>query len=59
MIKPYNKPALPKDELRLLQHGDLLRLEHLVTKRNLHSHSEPAPMTKKHLQVTGYGEVSN
>ncbi|XP_002054958.3 protein O-mannosyl-transferase 2 [Drosophila virilis] len=57
LIKPYNKPALPKDELRLLQHGDLLRLEHLVTKRNLHSHSEPAPMTKKHLQVTGYGEL--
>ncbi|XP_023159697.2 protein O-mannosyl-transferase 2 [Drosophila hydei] len=57
LIKPYNKPELPKDELRLLRHGDLLRLEHLVTKRNLHSHSEPAPMTKKHLQVTGYGEL--
>ncbi|EDV95275.1 protein O-mannosyl-transferase 2 [Drosophila grimshawi] len=56
-IKPYNKQQLAKDELRLLRHGDLLRLEHLVTKRNLHSHSEPAPMTKKHLQVTGYGEL--
>ncbi|XP_017871438.1 PREDICTED: protein O-mannosyl-transferase 2 [Drosophila arizonae] len=57
LIKPYDQPAVPKGELRLLRHGDLLRLEHLVTKRNLHSHSEPAPMTKKHLQVTGYGEL--
>lgn len=59
LIKPYNQQTVPKGELRLLRHGDLLRLEHLVTKRNLHSHSEPAPMTKKHLQVTGYGEVSS
>ncbi|KAL7744081.1 hypothetical protein ACLKA6_009069 [Drosophila palustris] len=57
IIKPYNKQQLPEGELQLLRHGDLLRLEHLVTKRNLHSHSEPAPMTKKHLQVTGYGEL--
>ncbi|EDW30603.1 GL26758 [Drosophila persimilis] len=56
VIKPHNKQRLPKDKLQLLRHGDLVRLEHLVTKRNLHSHSEPAPMTKKHLQVTGYGE---
>ncbi|ALC48451.1 tw [Drosophila busckii] len=57
LIKPYNKQALPDKKLQLLRHGDLLRLEHLVTKRNLHSHSEAAPMTKKHLQVTGYGEL--
>lgn len=35
----------------------MIRLEHLPTKRNLHSHREPAPITKKHYQVTGYGEV--
>ncbi|XP_034489564.1 protein O-mannosyl-transferase 2 [Drosophila innubila] len=57
VIKPYNKQQLPEGQLQLLRHGDLMRLEHLVTKRNLHSHSEPAPMTKKHLQVTGYGEL--
>lgn len=28
------------------------------TTRNLHSHLHEAPMTKKHLQVTGYGLVS-
>lgn len=58
LIKPFNKPHSDKAPLQLLRHGDLCRLEHLATKRNLHSHSEPAPMTKKHLQVTGYGEVS-
>ncbi|KAJ8941353.1 hypothetical protein NQ314_010416 [Rhamnusium bicolor] len=36
--------------------GDLIRLEHIATKRNLHSHKEQAPITKKHYQVTGYGE---
>ena len=28
------------------------------THRNLHSHTEKAPMTKSHYQVTGYGQVS-
>ncbi|KAH8315052.1 hypothetical protein KR059_003423 [Drosophila kikkawai] len=58
LIKPHNKQRVAKDKLQLLRHGDLVRLEHVATKRNLHSHGEPAPMTKKHLQVTGYGEVS-
>lgn len=31
-------------------------MEHLATRRNLHSHKEQAPITKKHYQVTGYGE---
>ncbi|XP_016982471.1 protein O-mannosyl-transferase 2 [Drosophila rhopaloa] len=57
LIKPHNKQRLPKDKLQILRHGDIVRLEHVATRRNLHSHSEPAPMTKKHLQVTGYGEL--
>ncbi|KAH8281231.1 hypothetical protein KR018_000149 [Drosophila ironensis] len=56
VLKPHNKQRVPKDKIQLLRHGDLVRLEHLMTKRNLHSHTEQAPMTKKHLQVTGYGE---
>ncbi|CAA9999698.1 unnamed protein product [Nesidiocoris tenuis] len=44
----------PIDEIRFLKNGDLIRLEHVPTRRNLHSHREPAPITKKHLQVTGY-----
>ncbi|BES91409.1 dolichyl-phosphate-mannose-protein mannosyltransferase activity [Nesidiocoris tenuis] len=55
LIKPYNSDP-PIDEIRFLKNGDLIRLEHVPTRRNLHSHREPAPITKKHLQVTGYGE---
>ncbi|MFT7819267.1 protein O-mannosyl-transferase 2 isoform X1, partial [Arapaima gigas] len=38
-----------------VRHGDIIRLEHRETTRNLHSHLHEAPLTKKHLQVTGYG----
>ncbi|XP_018601636.1 protein O-mannosyl-transferase 2 isoform X1 [Scleropages formosus] len=39
----------------LVRHGDVVRLKHKETTRNLHSHLQEAPLTKKHLQVTGYG----
>ncbi|XP_043658177.1 protein O-mannosyl-transferase 2 [Drosophila teissieri] len=55
-IRPHNKHNPPKGKPQILRHGDIVRLTHVATKRNLHSHNEPAPMTKKHLQVTGYGE---
>ncbi|XP_065564081.1 protein O-mannosyl-transferase 2-like isoform X2 [Artemia franciscana] len=58
-IKRFNQPA-PEwnstDPIELVRNGDLVRLEHKPTRRNLHSHKMPAPMSKKHLQVTGYGE---
>ncbi|XP_053969988.1 protein O-mannosyl-transferase 2 [Anastrepha ludens] len=54
IIKPYNKKAFV--DIKYVQHGDLIRLEHVASKRNLHSHDEQAPVTKRHLQVTGYGE---
>lgn len=58
LVKKYNKDLVNDDgEVELVRHGDLIRLEHVVTHRNLHSHREPAPISKKHLQVTGYGEV--
>lgn len=54
LIKKYN--AEPDDDVQIVQNGDLVRLEHVPTRRNLHSHKEQAPVTKKHFQVTGYGE---
>nr|XP_036214847.1 protein O-mannosyl-transferase 2 isoform X2 [Bactrocera oleae] len=54
LIKPYNKDSLIN--IKYVSHGDLIRLEHVATRRNLHSHGEPAPVTKRHLQITGYGE---
>lgn len=56
MVKPYNKEP-DSDTVQIVKHGDLIRLEHTQTRRNLHSHRELAPLTKKHFQVTGYGEV--
>ena len=40
----------------LVRHGDLVTLQHLVTGRNLHSHSHPAIANKNFYQVTGYGD---
>lgn len=45
----------PSGTPALVRHGDVIRLEHKETTRNLHSHLHEAPLTKKHLQVTGYG----
>ncbi|RWS06523.1 Protein O-mannosyl-transferase 2-like protein, partial [Dinothrombium tinctorium] len=57
MIKKYDREPNPaKDQVEIVKNGDLVRLEHLVTTRNLHSHKELAPLTKKHFQVTCYGE---
>ncbi|XP_050293965.1 protein O-mannosyl-transferase 2 [Anthonomus grandis grandis] len=54
LIKKYNTEKV--DGVEIVKSGDLVRLEHITTRRNLHSHSEQAPITKKHYQVTGYGE---
>ncbi|XP_023311585.1 protein O-mannosyl-transferase 2 [Anoplophora glabripennis] len=54
VIKKYNSE--PNSDVEIVRSGDLVRLEHIATRRNLHSHKEQAPITKKHYQVTGYGE---
>ena len=60
IIKKFNEtaPALDNSSIpiELVRSGDMVRLEHLVTRRNLHTHRQPAPVTKKQFQVTGYGE---
>ncbi|CAM4577436.1 unnamed protein product [Lepidochelys olivacea] len=45
----------PSHSVEFVRHGDVIRLEHKETSRNLHSHQHEAPMTRKHFQVTGYG----
>ena len=61
LIKKWNEEPVDKDTdkelpIELVRHGDLIRLEHVITGRNIHSHFEPAPVSKKMYQVTGYGE---
>ncbi|KAH9628283.1 hypothetical protein HF086_017358 [Spodoptera exigua] len=54
VIKPYDKEQV--EGVVLVRSGDLVRLTHAQTGRNLHSHRERAPLTTKYMQVTGYGE---
>uniref|UniRef100_A0A0P4XP58 Protein O-mannosyl-transferase 2 n=1 Tax=Daphnia magna TaxID=35525 RepID=A0A0P4XP58_9CRUS len=43
------------DPIDLVRNGDLIRIEHRTTGRNLHVHRGPAPISNKMYQVTGYG----
>ncbi|XP_055989391.1 protein O-mannosyl-transferase 2 isoform X1 [Sorex fumeus] len=58
IIKKHNTNSDPLDPsfpVEFVRHGDIIRLEHKETSRNLHSHRHEAPLTRKHYQVTGYG----
>ena len=64
LVKKWNEePPLPYSpewmamDTEYVRHGDLVRLEHIISRRNIHTHQEPAPVSKKQYQVTGYGEV--
>ena len=35
----------------LIKNGDLVRLEQVTSRRNIHSHRESAPVSKRHFQV--------
>ncbi|CAK5268733.1 unnamed protein product [Mycena citricolor] len=41
--------------IRFVKHGDVIRLQHAETTRNLHSHPIPAPITKLNHEVSCYG----
>jgi len=58
-VKPFDSDPLDWHESNdavLVKHGDQIRLEHVNTGRNLHSHMEKAPITMNHMQVSAYGE---
>ncbi|KAM9707683.1 protein O-mannosyl-transferase 2 [Menidia menidia] len=55
LVHPQDENNPQSETPDLVRHGDIIRLEHKETTRNLHSHLHEAPLTKKHLQVTGYG----
>ncbi|KAG6847367.1 hypothetical protein H0H93_008596, partial [Arthromyces matolae] len=48
----------PNNELRYLKHGDVIRLQHPPTSRNLHSHTVLAPVSKLNYEVSCYGNSS-
>ncbi|KPJ10066.1 Protein O-mannosyl-transferase 2 [Papilio machaon] len=55
VVKTYDRESVSGGAV-VVRSGDLVRLTHAATGRNLHSHRERAPLSHKYLQVTGYGE---
>ncbi|TFK36464.1 glycosyltransferase family 39 protein [Crucibulum laeve] len=56
VLPRWNEPAYnPNDELRYLKDGDVIRLNHASTTRNLHSHTVLAPVSKLNYEVSCYG----
>lgn len=56
VLPHWDEPTYdPNAEIRYLKHGDLVRLNHPSTGRNLHSHTVLAPITKLNWEVSGYG----
>jgi len=56
VLPPWDEPEYnPNDELKFLKNGDVIRLQHPPTTRNLHSHVIPAPVTKLNYEVSCYG----
>ncbi|GBE81826.1 Dolichyl-phosphate-mannose--protein mannosyltransferase 2 [Sparassis crispa] len=45
----------PNSALKFLRDGDVIRLNHASTTRNLHSHPVPAPISKLNNEVSCYG----
>ncbi|KAJ2719648.1 Protein O-mannosyltransferase 2 [Coemansia sp. Benny D115] len=43
------------DTVEFIRHGDLVRLVHMQTSRNLHSHQVKAHVSKRDWEVSGYG----
>lgn len=55
----WDEPAYDNTkDMRYLKHGDVVRLQHAPTTRNLHSHTVTAPVTKANYEVSGYGNSS-
>lgn len=44
------------DPVEYVRNGDIIRLMHVPTMRNLHSHNEKAAISDNLMQVSGYGE---
>lgn len=56
ILPTWEKPAYNPDEaLQFLKNDDVIRLSHVPTTRNLHSHNVPAPISKLNHEVSCYG----
>lgn len=56
VLPRWDEPSYnPNDPIRFLKDGDVIRLNHAATTRNLHSHTILAPVTKLNYEVSCYG----
>lgn len=56
VLPRWDEPAFnPNGDLHYLKDGDVIRLRHAMTTRNLHSHTVLAPVTKLNYEVSCYG----
>jgi len=56
--KPWNEEQVPADKIEYLKDGDIIRLVHVQTTRNLHSHNVKAPITSYMNEVSCYGNTT-
>lgn len=54
----YEPEFDPQGPLKFIGHGDVIRLIHAQTGRNLHSHAIAAPITKSDYEVSCYGNTT-
>lgn len=55
----WDEPDIdPNGPIQFLHDGDVIRLVHSATGRNLHSHPVPAPITKLNNEVSCYGNAT-
>ncbi|GKZ27908.1 protein O-mannosyltransferase 2, partial [Aspergillus brasiliensis] len=54
----YEPDYDPEGSLRFIGDGDIIRLIHGQTGRNLHSHAISAPVTKSQYEVSCYGNIT-
>ena len=59
ILPPWGEQSLNLNgELRFLGNGDVVRLSHVPTSRNLHSHPVAAPVTRLNHEVSCYGNAT-
>lgn len=59
LLPRWDEPPLDiNGPLKFLKDGDVIRIQHAPTTRNLHSHNVPAPVTKLNNEVSCYGNAT-
>nr|KAJ3422298.1 Protein O-mannosyltransferase 2 [Polyrhizophydium stewartii] len=58
IIMPAWDQPLEFENTKFVEHGDVVRLVHAQTQKNIHSHRVAAPLTAADYEVSGYGNAT-